>query len=284
MQLIELPSYREEREQLKDLMRIIKSKKAVVGSGAGQIYLRKPEGNQETGFVKSIFPPSDIDILIDQSTFSKISNLVTSPSFPIVEVNYRFTGEEATYLPIPFYKLKQFNNVDIFVGKVGVIPADSKAYTSGGSITIDGYVVNAAYKPYTVATWINPLAATEIRIIRSIILLANERVENGEEQLKAEVAEVLRYVKEGKREVNLIMEELESKDPNNSILHYNDFINYGENCENIAKYITSNPFKEKLLRILTKVGQPKEESEQTIETIAAEIKNNYYEILREVKR
>ena len=45
MQLIELPSYKEEREQLKELMRIIKSKKAVVvGSGAGHI-LGKPEGN-----------------------------------------------------------------------------------------------------------------------------------------------------------------------------------------------------------------------------------------------
>ena len=41
---------------------------------------------------------------------------------------------------------------------------------------------------------------------------------------------------------------------------------------------------EKLVKISTNSGQPKDKAEQTVETIAAEIENNYKEILREVKR
>jgi len=287
MQLLELPQYKEERKRLKDLCdKLIgrvrfDGEVVVAGSTAAKIQLKKPERKQEAGFLATVIPQSgDMDILIDWNTFPKISGLITSRSFPTVEINYRSTGVEITYLPVPHYKLGE--DADVFVGEVGVIPADSKAYTRGGSINIDGYVVNAAYKPFAVATWLNPLAATDSRIKRSVIVLVAEAVENGKEKLKAEVTEMQYYAAGGSRKVDSKREELESKDPNNPILYYKGFRYYDEQVIKIAMYI-ENSLRE-LVRISTKSGQPKDKAEQTVETIAAEIKNNYYEILREVKR
>jgi len=282
MQLLEFPYYNKERERIKNLYdklmeRIRPEDVVAVGGTAAKIY---DLGNLKD-FVKLIVPPSlDVDVLLKPKILPKISDLVTSRSFPIVEVNYRFTEVKITHLPVENYKLGE--DADVFIRKVGVIPADSKAHTSGGSIIINGHRVNAAYKPFAVATWINPLAATDIRIIRSIILLVAGRVANGEENLKYEVAEALQYVARGSRVVDLKKEELESKDPNNPILHYKYFINYDENFIKTAKHIRVS-FK-KIVRTATESGQPEKEAEQTVETIAAEIENNYKEILREVKR
>jgi len=289
MQLLELPQYEDERNRLKDfygeLVGRVRSNGEVfvVGSTVAKILLTKPKGKPEAGFLVTVMPQSgDIDVLIHQNTFSKISDLITASSFPILEVNYRSTGVETIELPVPHYTIG--NDVDVFVGKVGVIPANPKAYTSGGSINIAGYVVNVPYPPFAVATWINPLAATDIRLIRSAILSATRRVENGKEKLEAEVDEEIQYVAEGSGEVKKIKEELESKNPNNSILHNKYFINYDEIFEKTSKYITTDPFRKKLLSILTKVGQPKEESEETIEIIAAAIRNYYPKAVEDVKR
>jgi len=287
MQLLELPQYKDERKRLKDLYDKLRGivrfdgEVVVAGSTAAKIQLTKPEREQEAGFLATVIPQSgDMDILIDWNTFSKISGLITSRSFPTVEINYRSTGVEITYLPVPHYTIG--NDVDVFVGEVGVIPADPEAYTSGGSITIDGYIVNAAYKPYAVATWINPLAVTDRRTIRSVIVLVAERVENSKEKLKDEIAKALKYVAKGSLEVDSIKEELESEDPNNPVLHYEDFTNYDERFIKVARRMRAS--SEKLVKISTNSGQPKDKAEQTVETIAAEIENNYYEILREVKR
>jgi len=288
MQLLELPQYKEERKRLEDLCdKLIGRVKfvgevVVVGSTAAKIQIQlEPERKQEAGYIATVIPESrDMDILIDKNTFSKISDLITSRSFPTVEVNYRSTGVEITYLPVANYTIG--NDVDVFVGRVGVIPADSKAYTSGGSITIGGYVVNAAYLPFAVASWLYPLAATDSRTIRSVIVLVPEVVEYGKEKLKAEVTEMLHYVAKGSLEVDSIKEELGSKDPNNPILYDDDFINYDENFRKIARRIRAS--SRKLVRISTKSGQPKNEAEQTVETIASEIENNYDKILKEVKR
>jgi len=280
MKLLELSYYKEERERIKNLYdklteRIGPEDVVAVGGTAAKIY----DLGDLKGFVKSILrPSSDVDVLLKPEILPKISDLKTS--FPIVEVKYRSTKVKITYLPVAHYKLGE--DADVFIGKVGVIPADLKAYTSGGSINIDGYVVNAAYPPFAVATWINPLAATYSRIKRSIIVLVAGRVANGEENLKYEVAEALHYVARGSSVVDLKKEELESKDPNNPILHYKYFINYDENFIKTAKHIRVS-FK-KIVRTATESGQPEKEAEQTVETIAAEIENNYYEILREVKR
>jgi len=287
MQLLELPQYKDERKRLKDLYDKLRGivrfdgEVVVAGSTAAKIQLTKPEREQEAGFLATVIPQSgDMDILIDWNTFSKISGLITARSFPILEVNYRSTGVEITYLPVTNYTIG--NDVDVFVGKVGVIPADSKAYTSGGSINIDGYRVNAAYKPYAASSWLNPLAVTDSRTIRSVIVLVPEVVEYGKEKLKAEVTEMLHYVAKGSLEVDSIKEELKSKDPNNPILHHDDFINYDENFRKIARHIRAS--SRKLVKISIKSGQPENEAEQTVETIAAEIENNYDKILREVKR
>jgi len=281
MQLIELSYYKEERERIKNLYdklmeRIGPEDVVVVGGTAAKIYL-----GDLKGFVKSILRPSlDVDVLLKPEILPKISDLIPSRSFPIVEVNYRSTEVKITYLPVAHYKLGE--DADVFVGEVGVIPADSKAYTSGGSITIDGYVVNAAYLPFAVATWINPLAATYSRIIRSVIVLVAEAVENGKETLKVKVTEMQYYVAGGSCELDSVKEKPELKDSNNPILYHDDFINYDENFRKIAERIRAS--SRKLVRISTKSGQPEKEAEQTVETLAAEIENNYYEILREVKR
>jgi len=283
MQLLELSYYKDERKRLKDLYdklderRITPKEAVVVGGTAAKIY----DLGDLKGFVKSILPPSlDVDVLLKPKgeISRKISDLKTS--FPIAEVNYRSTEVKITYLPVENYKLGE--DADVFIGRVGVIPADSKAYTSGGSITIDGHIVNAAYKPYAVASWLNPLAATDGRIKRSVIVLVPEVVEYGKEKLKAEVTEMLYYVARGSSVVDLKKEELESKDPNNSILYLKDFRYYDENFIKIARSIRAS--SEKLVRISTNSGQPEKEAGQAVETLASEIENNYDKILKEVKR
>jgi len=281
MQLLEFPYYKEDRERIKNLYdklmeRIGPEDVVVVGGTAAKIYL-----GDLKGFVKSILRPSlDFDVLLKPEILPKISDLITSSSFPIAEVKYRSTSAEITYLPVPHYTIG--NDADVFVGEVGVIPADSKAYTSGGSVNIDGYRVDAAYKPYAASSWLNPLAVTDSRTIRSVIVLVPEVVEYGKEKLKAEVTEMLYYVAKGSLEVDSIKEELKSKDPKNPILYNDDFINYDENFIKTAKHLRF--LLKKIVRTATESGQPEKEAEQTVEIIAAEIENNYYEILREVKR
>jgi len=282
MKLLELPYYKEEKERIKNLYdklmeRIGPGDAVAVGGIAAKIY----DLGDLKGFVKSILrPSSDVDVLIKPEILPKISDLMTSRSFPIVEVNYRFTGVQITYLPVAHYNLGE--DADVFIGKVGVIPADSKAYTSSASITINGYTVTAAYKPYAMASWLNPLAATDSRIIRSVIVSVAEAVENGKETLKAEVTEMQYYVAGGSCELDSVKEELESKDSNNPILHHENVTNYNENFIKIARRMKDS--SRKLVKISTNSGQPENEAKQTVETIATEIENNYYDILSEVKR
>jgi len=253
----------------------------VAGSLAGKIILSDSGNN----FIKKeVFPVSrDIDILIK---YKDLKNLLQLGKYhpirkaqPTYRTSYEWYGINEVRLPFENYKLNE--GIDVFVGGICAIPATKSTYRIEETLVYNGFSLNVPEKSFIFATYINTLAMTTERFNRFFILAVDEFVRNGEEQLKTKIYDTTYYVALGSERVAAKKEELDNSDPNNNILHEEDFIEYDKKFEKVPKVIDAG--LKKLVRIARYSGFQGEDAER-VGKIVRDVISEYGKILQTVKR
>lgn len=229
-------------------------------------------------------PPSeDTDIITNKSSLDALVRMFRSSEPRIVNLIDRIkeNGHSMAGVGYPIQKSSPFvhymvnglESFDFFRKSVGAIPFGERELEDYCSVQVQSgmqnYEIRTASKPFLTATYINPVAITEIRSKRAglMILKASEEFENVERFTNGFVAPAVDYVMQGEKVIGQMLERIKGSATYRHVFSNDDYVKYAKkarrNVPNAMDNITN-----KILRLADalQVGKGKEENREALNT------------------
>ncbi len=200
-----------------DQLKLLSNRSVLVGGTAIAIMLG-PERVSHPLYLRS----SDIDVVVSDSEALRLSK---SLKCDLIEENMidRHTvklgggmelksGETEYKSPFTLMRVKGYK-MDIFTPSTGLGPIsiDDRVFDSAVGCKVGNMELKLAHSPYIIATTLNPLVATDERIKRSFLVIAEYVLEHGSEAFFSKVFKpAITYMREGSNNVKRRLKEIES--------------------------------------------------------------------------